>query len=267
MTVVAVLSMKGGVGKTTASLGLASAAWHRGLRTLVIDLDPQANASMSMDIGTAEFTSNDVLADARPGVAVDAVLDSGWGPTVKVIASERSLENRSIELGRTSAQRLRTALATAPRQYDLVVIDCPPSLGELTRNALTAAQQAIVVTEPTMYAVRGAAEALEAVDIVRRSSNPTLRTTALLVNRYRPEDRDHRLHLAELRQAHGELVFDRALADCPGIPHAQRAGAPLHTWNAPGVREAAEAFDDLLDLIAPPPPPERPMIDIRRFFS
>lgn len=267
MPVVAVLSMKGGVGKTTVTLGLASAAWHRDRRVLVVDLDPQANATMSLDVREPAFTANDVLADARPGVAVDAVLDSGWGATVQVIASERALENRSTEISRTSAQRLRSALATAPRAYDLVLVDCPPSLGELTRNALTAAQLAVVVTEPTMYAVRGAAEALEAVDIVRRTVNPMLRTAAVVVNRYREQDRDHRLHLAQLREAHGDLVFARTLDDCAGIPHAQRAGAPIHSWNAPGSREAAEAFDDLLDLVAPPPPPPPPLPNLRRFFS
>jgi len=79
MTVVAVLSMKGGVGKSTVALGLASAGWQRGLRTLVIDLDPQANASMALDVAEAPFTTSDLLADARPGVAADAVIDSGWG--------------------------------------------------------------------------------------------------------------------------------------------------------------------------------------------
>ena len=148
MTTVAVLSMKGGVGKSTVVLGLASAAWDRGLRTLVIALDPQANASMALDITDPGFSTSDVLADARPGVAADAVVPSGWGDTVQVIPAERSLEHRNVAEGRNSALRLRTALATLPKSYDLVLIDCPPSLGELTRNALSTADRAIVVTEP-----------------------------------------------------------------------------------------------------------------------
>jgi cellulose biosynthesis protein BcsQ len=90
MTVVAVLSMKGGVGKSTVTLGLASAAWARDLRALVIDLDPQANASMALDATEAPFSTSDVLADSRPGIAADAVVVSGWGDSVSVIASERS---------------------------------------------------------------------------------------------------------------------------------------------------------------------------------
>ena len=113
MTVVAVLSMKGGVGKSTVALGLASAAWDRDLRTLVIDLDPQANASMALDATDAPFTTSDVLADARPGVAADAVVESGWGAPVFAIAAERSLEHRNVPQGRNSALRLRRALATA----------------------------------------------------------------------------------------------------------------------------------------------------------
>ena len=115
MTVVAVLSMKGGVGKSTVALGLASAAWERGLRTLVIDLDPQANASMALDVVGAPFTTSDVLADARPGVAADAVVTSGWGDQINAIAAERSLEHRNVPQGRNSSLRLRTALATLPR--------------------------------------------------------------------------------------------------------------------------------------------------------
>jgi cellulose biosynthesis protein BcsQ len=268
MTVVAVLSMKGGVGKSTVALGLASAAWDRNLRTLVIDLDPQANASMALDVDGAEFTTSDVLADARPGVAADAVVTSGWGDTVAVIAAERSLEHRNVAQGRNSALRLRTALATLPRSYDLVVIDCPPSLGELTRNALSAADRAIVVTEPNHFALHGATEALEAIDVIAAATNPGLKAACVVVNRFRPDDREHRLNADRLAAEHGALVYDPPIPDCAGIPQSQRAVSPIHSWNSPGSREVSELMDDLLDSVLPPkrPEPQRPTFSLRRYL-
>ncbi len=267
MTSVAVLSMKGGVGKTTVALGLVSAAWERSLRTLVIDLDPQANASMPLEVMDAVFTTSDVIADGRPGIAREAIVPTGWGRGIDAIRSERSLEHRTADQSRESALRLRTALATVPQDYSLVVIDCPPSLGELTRNALHSADVAVIVTEPNYFAVHGAAEAIEAVDVVRAAGNPRLRTAAVIVNRYRPEDREHQLHLAELQRAYGELVFTTALPDCSAVPTSQRSASPIHAWTAPGSTDLAEAFDDLLDLVCPPPPPQRPLPSIRRFFQ
>ncbi|MDH4353808.1 MAG: AAA family ATPase, partial [Actinomycetota bacterium] len=94
MRVVSVLSLKGGVGKTSVTLGLAGAAHARGLRTLVIDLDPQANASVVLDPQHVEFTANDVLADGRAGVLADAIVSSGWGEGLDLVVSERALEHR-----------------------------------------------------------------------------------------------------------------------------------------------------------------------------
>lgn len=267
MTVVAVLSMKGGVGKTTVTLGLASAAWERELATLIVDLDPQANASMPLEIMEAPFTTSDVIADGRPGVAREAIVPTAWGRGVDAIRSERSLEHRTADQSRESALRLRTALATVPRDYSLVVIDCPPSLGELTRNALQAADAAVVVTEPNYFAVHGAAEALEAVEVVRGSGNPRLRTAAIVVNRFRSGDTEAQLHLRELTQAYGSLVFTPPLPDCSGIPISQRASSPIHAWASPGSSDVAETFDDLLTAILPPVRPEKPLPSIRRFFT
>lgn len=269
MTVVAVLSMKGGVGKTTVALGLASAAWHRSMPTLVIDMDPQANASMVLEPVHAVFTTSDVLADARPGVAADAIVPSAWGRGIDVLPAERSLEHRTVARDRSSALRLRTALATTPRNYDLVVIDCPPSLGELTRNALSAADAAVIVTEPSHFALHGAAEALEAVDVIAQATNPTLRARAVVVNRFDPGDREHLVNLRLLAEAHGHLVQDPPLPACPAIPASQRALSPVHAWNSPGSQDIADIMDDLLDSLLPPARPARqvPRVSLARYLA
>ena len=251
MPTIAVLSMKGGVGKSTITLGLASVAWERGLSALVVDLDPQANSTMGLDVLAPEFSTNDVLADARPGVAEDAITGTGWAPHIKVIASERALEHRNTNEGRHSALRLRASLATLPRSYDLVVIDCPPSLGELTRNALSAADLAIVVTEPGYFALHGAAQALEAVDIIRGATNPGLRTAAIVINRARPHLIEQQVRIAEIREAYGPLVSQTVFPERTSIPQAQGAGIPIHAWHSPGAREIADLFEDLYDEIMP----------------
>lgn len=251
MQTVAILSMKGGVGKTTVTLGLASAAWKQGQRVLVIDLDPQGNSSMGLGVVDPEFTMNDVLADPQPGIAAQAIVDSAWGNRVQVLAADRSLEHRNMMEGPLSSQRLRIALGNIPRQYDLVLIDCPPSLGEMTRNALHAATDALVVTEPAYFALAGAQQAVEAVDVIRLASNPILNPAQIVLNRARPTVAEHRARIAELREAFGPVVVETQIPERNAITQAEAAAMPIHAWESPAGVELSNVFTELLDTIAP----------------
>ncbi len=247
--VVAVLSLKGGVGKTTVTLGLASAARNERRRVLIVDLDPQANATAGLNVADVGYTTSDVLYDGRSGVALDAITATGWGELVDVIPAERALEHRAVPSGADPVRRLQRALQGVADRYDLILLDCPPSLGELTRNALFAATQAVVVTEPSYFAVQGAEQAVEAVTVAGREGNPRLSVVAIVPNRTRAALSEHRYRLEELRSVFGVRVTD-AIPERTAIQQAQGAGVPVHDWKSAGARSAARAFDDLLGRVA-----------------
>ena len=249
MTTVAVLSLKGGVGKTTCVLGLAGAAWARNLSVLVVDADPQANATAALDLPPHVFSLGDVLADGRPGIAKEAVVPSGWGPRLHAIPSEEALAHRNRPEGPDSATRLRVSLTGVADRYDLVLIDCPPSLDELTRNALAAADGALVVTEPGFFALQGATRALAAVEAARDSLNLRLRPVGICVNRLRTQLSEHRYRLEELHMAFPDLIIDPPIPERSAVQQAQGASVPIQAWPSPGAREAVEAFDDVLDRV------------------
>lgn len=249
MTTVAVLSLKGGVGKTTCALGLAGAAWARNMSVLVIDADPQANASAALDLPAHLFTLGDVLADGRPGIARDAIVPSGWGPRMHALPSEEALAHRNRPEGPDSATRLRVSLTGVADRYDLVLIDCPPSLDELTRNALAAADGALVVTEPGFFALQGATRALAAIEAARDTLNLRLRPVGICVNRLRTQLTEHRYRLEELHMAFPDLIIDPPIPERSAVQQAQGAGVPIQAWPSPGAREAVEAFDDVLDRV------------------
>lgn len=260
MLAVTVVSLKGGVGKTTIALGLAGAAAARGLRTLVVDLDPQGNATLALDPAAAQFTSNDVLADARSGVIAQAVTASAWGEQILVVPSEPTLEHRNHPVdGRGGEHRLRTTMQGLVG-FDLVIIDTPPSLGELTKNALAASDRALVVTEPTAFALTGAQQALSAVDVVRSGFNLRLRPAGIIVNRYRARSSEHRYRHAELVSAYGALVLEPVLPDRSAVVSAAGAHVPVQRWPSPGAREIARALRiHLTHVVASAAGPDAPL--------
>jgi chromosome partitioning protein len=246
--VVAIVSLKGGVGKTTVALGLAGAAMQRGLRTLVVDLDPQANATTALAPEKVTFTTNDVLADSRVGTLADAIVPSGWSELVDVAPSEPALEHRNRGDAKSKEHRLRGAMSGLSG-YDLVIIDCPPSLGELTKNALAAAHTALVVTEPTIFALSGAQQALDAIDVVRRGFNLRLKPAGIAVNRYQPRSAEHRFRLQELLAAYHSLVLPETLPERAAVVASQGAGVPVQRWPVGGARELAKVFEAYLDRV------------------
>jgi cellulose biosynthesis protein BcsQ len=237
---------------------------------LVIDLDPQANATVALDAGPTAVSVADVLDDPRRSVIRDAIAPSAWGDTLDVlVGSEDTERHNHPEPGSKRLARLARALtrlddngatnlravdpARSPPDpaepiapYRLVLVDCPPSLGQLTRSALLAANRAILVTDPTMFSVAGVQRAFEAVQDERERGNPALQPLGVLVNRVRPRSAEHAYRIAELREMFGPLVFTSVVPDRSSIQQAQGACLPIQHWDTPGAREVSAIFDVLL---------------------
>ena len=245
------LSLKGGVGKTSVVLGLAGAAVARNIRTLVVDLDPQGNCTATLDPGMTKSTLADVLADPRRSVIQDAIAPSAWGGGLDVlVGSEETEAHNRPDPDRVGLSRLDHALSTLDTMpeappYRLVLLDCPPSLGQLTRSALVAADRALLVTEPTIYAVAGVQRAFEAVQ-AEREHNPELQPLGVVINRVRARSSEHGYRISELQEIFGPLVLSTVLPDRSAVQQAQGAGLPIQRWETPGGREVSVALDMLL---------------------
>jgi chromosome partitioning protein len=194
---IAVLSQKGGTGKTTTVRTLADVLRRAGVRTLTVDLDPQGNLSDYFDVAPdAEPTIADVLAGRA--TAAEAIHED-------LIPANLSLAEAELMLGREMT--LRRALAKAPDDYEVILIDCPPSLGLLTVNALVAADRALVTAEAQYFALQGVEQAMEVVELARDSLNPQLELLGVLLNLADMRTVHSREALVSLQERFGEQVF------------------------------------------------------------
>jgi cellulose biosynthesis protein BcsQ len=247
MSVVAVLNQKGGVGKTTVALGLASAAQAAGDKVLVVDLDPQASATWTLGIETADDTlsSSDVIvADAR-GVAADAIVESSWGPEVEVLPAGRELAQRERDNGRFVEKRLRKALTGVTGRYDTVLLDCPPSLGSNTLAALTAADLAVIVVEPASYSLRGVAAVADLIDDVWQRLNAELDLAGVIVNKLPAISIEADRRYEELGAMVGKKsVWKPAIPQRVIVNQALGEQQPIHAYGY-RARDVSEAFDAL----------------------
>jgi len=219
---IAVLSQKGGTGKTTAVRTLSDALRRSGLRTLAVDLDPQGNLSDYFDLPPeVEPTIADVLSgrvDAR------AAVHEG------IIPANLSLAETELMLGGKMGRELtlRRALADLGEDYDVILIDCPPSLGLLTINALVAADRALISAEAQYFALQGVEQAMEVVELARDSLNPELRLLGVLLNLADMRTVHSREALVSLKERFGDDVFPTVIrASIAYAESAERARSIL----------------------------------------
>jgi chromosome partitioning protein len=229
--IVAVANQKGGVGKTTTaiSLGATLAAYER--PTLLVDVDPQSNATSGVGVEVAEgqpTTYQIVTGDSEPA---SAVLHSDF-PHLSILPATPDLAGAEVELvGMVGREfRLRDALRQLD-QFRFMVIDCPPSLGLLTVNALAAADALVIPIQCEYFALEGVSELMRTVDEVRRYLNPGLAIDGVLLTMYDDRTNLARQVAAEVRSVFGELVFETQIPRNVRLAEAPSFGRPIQAYD------------------------------------
>jgi chromosome partitioning protein len=243
--VLALCNQKGGVGKTTSVINLGAALAELGRRVLLVDFDPQGALSVGLGVQPHQLdrTSYNLLMERA--VTLDDVLLKTGTPGLDLLPSNIDLSAAEIQLVTEVAreQTLARALAPALPEYDYVLIDCQPSLGLLTVNALTAAQGVIVPLECEFFSLRGVALLIDTVEKVQQRLNPDLVVEGILATMYDGRTLHSREVFSRVVEAFGDAVFDTVITRTVRFPETTVAGEPITSW-APSSA-GAEAYRHL----------------------
>jgi chromosome partitioning protein len=228
-TILALANQKGGVGKTTTAVNVAACLAEAGARTLVVDLDPQANATSGLGERANGTSSYDLL----DGAPLEDIVHRTRFENLDVVPSRPELAGAAVELSAhgDGESFLSSSLEPARENYSYVFVDCPPSLGPLTVNGLAAADRVLVPVQCEYYALEGLAQLLHSVELVRARLNPRLAVAGMLLTMV-----DGRTRLAadvasEVRRHFGELVFDAVVPRSVRLAEAPSHGVPITAYD------------------------------------
>lgn len=245
--VVAIVNQKGGVGKSTTAINLAAYLAGKGERVLVVDMDPQANATSGLGVSAEGGCMYDVLLDGRP---LQEVVRPTRVEGLDVAPSTINLVGAEVELVSSLAReyKLKKALQKLPEDaYERVLVDCPPSLDLLTLNALAAADEVLIPIQCEYYALEGLTQLMQSIRMVREELNPGLRIGGVLLTMFDPRTNLSRQVVEEVRSFFGDSVFRTIIPRNVRLSEAPSFGLPIALY-APRST-GAEAYEAVAEEV------------------
>ncbi|WP_139488195.1 ParA family protein [Brevibacillus dissolubilis] len=245
--IICIMNQKGGVGKTTTTLNLGAGLRQQGRRVLLVDLDPQA--SLTSAVGVQHRTLTYTLYDLLKGEAEwdDVMIERNGIP---MLPSSVSLSGADAELSLTAGREalLKSLLATVQDDYDFILIDCPPNLGLLTVNALTASDEILIPMQAEYLPLDAMSYLFETIEIVRERLNAALRIAGIVITKYDARQRLQREVVDVIRNHFGDQLFQTFIRSNVALAEAPSFGQDIFTYkpNSTGARDYAELCQELM---------------------